>query len=85
MSGLESEEYVLGQRRVDQLRDAVLESVRAGDDFGDVLSAALGAAASTLGSVEALVEGRPGSWEADHVRQLAVQYADTQDGLRGQL
>lgn len=57
---------------------AVVASVRAGDDLGDLLSHALGTAARELGSVEALVATRPGSWEADHVRQLARQYADTE-------
>lgn len=40
-------------------------------DFGDVLAAALTQAADRLGGVEQLVAGRPGSWEADHVRCLA--------------
>ena len=65
--------------RVDDIRESMLDSLRAGDDFGDVLSQALGQAATRLGSVEALVESRPGSREADLVRRLAVQYAQTPD------
>ena len=67
--------------RIERLTTLIVEIVQDGDDLGDALSAALGAAANELGSVEALVEGRPGSWEADHVRQLAVPYATT--GLIG--
>lgn len=67
------------QEHVAAISAAILDSVRAGDDLGDVLSAALGSAADELGSVEALVAGRPGSWEAEHVRALAMQYADTPD------
>lgn len=63
------------------LAAAILTCVRAGDDLGDALSYALGTAANELGSVEALVAGRSGSWEASHVRALAVQYARTPDGF----
>lgn len=67
--------------RVSDIREAIIDSVRAGDDLGDVLSLALGQAANRMRSIEALVAGRPGSWEADLIRRLAVQYADTPDGL----
>ena len=66
--------------RVQAIEDAVVAAVQAGDDLGDVLSLALGQAADRLGGYEALVAGRPGSWEADLVRRLAHQYAA--DGLR---
>ena len=39
-------------------------------DFADFLASVLAAAAANLGSVEATLAGRPGSWEADLVRQL---------------
>lgn len=71
------EEREATARIVDLVEDLV-DVVRAGDDLGDVLSCALGQAADRVGGVEALVAGRPGSWEADHVRQLAEQYATQQ-------
>lgn len=39
-------------------------------DFGEVISIAVTAAAANLGGVEELLAGRPGSWEADYVRQI---------------
>lgn len=50
--------------------DAVLEAVKAEHDFGGWLAAVLAAAAAELGSSDALIAGRPGSWEADNVRGL---------------
>jgi hypothetical protein len=41
-----------------------------GPDFAGARSAALQDVARTRGGAGALVESRPGSWEADHVRQL---------------
>ncbi|SRR6266487_6522625 len=41
------------------------------DDVGSLVAAALHSAASQLRGVEALVSGRPGSWEADIVRRMA--------------
>lgn len=67
--------------RARALTDAILACARAGDDLGDMLSFALGTAANELGSVSALVAGRPGSWEAYDVRHLAAQYAETADRL----
>lgn len=65
--------------RVEALADAIVASVRAGDDFGDTLSLALGKAADRVGGVRALVAGRPGSWEAQDVLHLAAPYANTPD------
>lgn len=39
-------------------------------DFGEVISIAVTATAANLGGVEELLAGRPGSWEADYVRQI---------------
>lgn len=39
-------------------------------DFGEVVAISVTAAAANLGSVDALLAGRPGSWEADYVRQI---------------
>lgn len=67
------------EARVSDIREAIIDSVRAGDDLGEVLSVALGQAANRLGSRAALVAGRPGSWEADHVLRLAAPHAQTLD------
>jgi hypothetical protein len=39
-------------------------------DFAEFLTRAVAAAAANLGGVEALLAGRPGSWEAEHVRTM---------------
>lgn len=39
-------------------------------DFADIVAQVLTAVAANVGSVEALLAGRPGSWEADLVRRL---------------
>jgi hypothetical protein len=41
-----------------------------GDYTGAARSAVLAAVAADLGATHALVAGRPGSWEAEHVRGL---------------
>lgn len=63
------------QARLLDLIEDITDVVRAGDDLGDVLSAALGVVANRVGGIEDLVAGRPGSWEAEHVRRLAEPYA----------
>lgn len=65
---------------VERLKVAILGSVMLGEDLGDVLSSALVSAAEVLGSVEALVAGRPGSWEAADIRHLAGG-ADVPDSM----
>jgi hypothetical protein len=52
-------------------RAAILEAARDQRDFGGWLAGILCEVAAELGSTDALVAGRPGSWEADHVRGLA--------------
>jgi hypothetical protein len=49
---------------------AILEAARHEGDFSDWLAATLGQVAGQLGSGYALIEGRPGSWEADLVSRL---------------
>jgi hypothetical protein len=49
---------------------AVIEAVREEQDCGGWLAGVLTTAAAELGSTAALIAGRPGSWEADLVRQL---------------
>jgi hypothetical protein len=39
-------------------------------DFADLIAEVITAVAANLGSIETLLAGRPGSWEADHVRGL---------------
>lgn len=39
-------------------------------DFADTLSRILASVAANVGGIETLLQGRPGSWEADYVRQL---------------
>jgi len=41
-------------------------------DFADFLAQVVTAVAANVGGVEALLAGRPGSWEADHVRQIVA-------------
>jgi hypothetical protein len=54
----------------DQATAAVLAAVEQEHDFGGWLASVLAAAAAELGSSNALTAGRPGSWEADHIRGL---------------
>jgi hypothetical protein len=39
-------------------------------DWAEFVSLALAGAAANIGGIEAILAGRPGSWEADHVRDL---------------
>lgn len=39
-------------------------------DFGEIARHVLTAVAANVGGVEGLLAGRPGSWEADYVRQI---------------
>jgi hypothetical protein len=58
---------------------AITQAARSEHDFAGWLASVLAAAASQLGSSDALVEGRPGSWEASLVDQLVkgtVGYGD---------
>lgn len=51
-------------------------------DFGEIACHVITAVAANLGGVEALLAGRPGSWEADHVRQIVLSTAgDVDDDL----
>jgi hypothetical protein len=53
-----------------QARVAILAAVRDQHDFGGWLAGVLSSVAADLGSSDALTGGRPGSWEAAHVRGL---------------
>lgn len=50
--------------------DAVLAVARDGGDVAEFVAIVLVTAAAELGSTEALLAGRSGSWEASHVRDL---------------
>lgn len=47
------------------------DGVRAGSNVPELLSAALEVVAAEVGGPDALVQHRPGSWEAEHVHALA--------------
>ncbi|MFI6134035.1 hypothetical protein [Micromonospora sp. NPDC051141] len=50
-------------------------------DFADLAAQVLTSVAANLGGVDALLAGRPGSWEADLVRQLIERYAGEEQML----
>jgi hypothetical protein len=60
---------------------AVTAAARNEHDFGGWLSLVLVRAAAQLGSLDALTEGRPGSWEAELVDRLARGLAFDDEGL----
>lgn len=41
-------------------------------DFAEFLTLATAAAAANIGGIETILAGRPGSWEADYVRQMLI-------------
>ena len=51
-------------------RAAILAAAHSEPDFGGWLAHVLATAAAELGSTDALLARRPGSWEADLIRQL---------------
>jgi hypothetical protein len=65
----------------DQAVVAVTAAARAEHDLPGWLSLVLCLAAAQLGSLDALTAGRPGSWEAGLVDQLARGLAGDDDGL----
>lgn len=69
---------------------AVLAAARFEHDFAGWLADVLAQVAGQLGSSDALIEGRPGSWEADLVDQLVKGTVGYDDGylpgpVRGKL
>jgi hypothetical protein len=65
----------------DRAVEAVTAAAAAEHDFGGWLSLVLCRSAARLGSLDALTAGRPGSWEAALVDQLARGLAFDDDGL----
>lgn len=53
-----------------QAVDLIVAAVGREHDFAGWLAVVLARAAARLGSSEAMLAGRPGSWEASHVRAL---------------
>jgi hypothetical protein len=48
-------------------------------DFGEIACHVITAVAANVGGVEVLLSGRPGSWEADYVRQIVQSTAGDDD------
>lgn len=67
-----TEKAAARRERFDQVVAVLTEAARAGVDMADFLARAAAAAAANLGGIEQLLAGRPGSWEADLVRQLVA-------------
>jgi hypothetical protein len=65
----------------DQAVEAVTAAARNEHDLPGWLSLVLVRAAASLGSLDALTAGRPGSWEAGHVDALARGLAFDDEGL----
>jgi hypothetical protein len=55
---------------LDQAAAAILAAHEAGQDVGEFVALALVQAAARLGSTDALLSNRPGSWEAAGARGL---------------
>ncbi len=49
-------------------------------DFGEIVCRVVTAVAANLGGTEALLAGRPGSWEADYVRRSCAAQSGTTSG-----
>ena len=62
--------------------DALTDAARSEHDFAGWLSLVLAYTAARLGSVDALTAGRPGSWEAPHVEELAGGLVLDDEALR---
>jgi hypothetical protein len=63
--------------------DLITEAARAEHDFGGWLGDVLARAAARVGSSEALLASRPGSWEAGLVRQLLAGTVGEADEILG--
>lgn len=61
------------EERLAAMTTIMIEARHAKLDLGEIIAASLHAAAETLGGVESLVAGRPGSWEAAIVQRMASE------------
>ena len=59
-----------GAQRLAEVVRLLSDAARAGGDFAEFVSLAVAGAAANAGGIEEVLAGRPGSWEADHVRQV---------------
>lgn len=59
------------QEQIAAMAALMVDSRRAQEDIGEIIAAALHMAAEKLGDAAYLVQGRPGSWEADIVLRMA--------------
>jgi len=73
------------QRAIAALTDAALAATDNGGrerpDFGEIVCRVITHVAANLGSLDALLAGRPGSWEADLVRQIVESTSPEQELL----
>lgn len=60
------------QERIAIMAANMAQAAQAKEDVGELVAAALHDAAVKLEDIEKLVAGRPGSWEADIVRKMAM-------------
>ena len=79
--GDETAQQVRWRLAVESLTDAALQPTHDGRvlDFADHLAGVLAAVTANVGSLDRLLAGRPGSWEADAVRQLVAGTVGHQD------
>lgn len=64
------------EERITAMATIMVRARRANEDVGELVAAALAAAAKKLGGIDALVAGRPGSWEADIIIRMASAGGD---------
>lgn len=57
-------------RRTSTVRDRHGSEHQEQADFAEFVTLAVAGAAANIGGIEAVLAGRPGSWEAEHVRQM---------------
>ena len=60
------------QERITAMASVMVKVRKAQKDVGEIIAASLSAAAKKLGHVDDLIQGRPGSWEADIIWRMAV-------------
>jgi hypothetical protein len=60
------------EEQIEAMATVMIEARRANEDAGELIAESLHTAAERLGSINALVVGRPGSWEAAIVLRMAA-------------
>jgi hypothetical protein len=61
----------MNQQEITSMADIMVKARQSNEDVGELIAGALHAAAEQLGTVDVLVSGRPGSWEADILLRMA--------------